>query len=86
MKDGKAKHTLRSRLQVEYDIPSCEITPYANVEVYSVKGGTDKLRYTVGADWKMNRENRFSLFYRYIDEKGDDLNEHIVGVGHNYRF
>jgi len=86
VKDGKAKHTLRSRLQMEYYIPSCEITPYANVEIYSVKGGTDKLRYTVGADWKMNRKNRFSLFYRYIDEKGDDLNEHIVGVGYNYRF
>lgn len=86
VKDGKAKHTLRSRLQMEYDIPSCEITPYANVEIYSVKGGTDKLRYTVGADWKMNGKNRFSLFYRYIDEKGDDLNEHIVGVGYNYRF
>jgi len=87
VKDGKAQHVLRSRVQLEYDIPRCKVEPYVSAEFYNASGGLKKIRYTVGADWKINKQNSIGAFYRYIDAKEeDDLNQHVIGIGYKYKF
>lgn len=86
LKGSKAKHVLRSRLQVEYDIPKCKIDPYLSAEMYNAKGGTEKFRYTAGADWRIDKRNQLSLFYRYIDQKSDSPNQHVIGIGYRHKF
>jgi predicted porin len=85
---GKGKSVLRSRFQVEYNIPHCKINPYANVELYN-GWALQKTRYTVGADWKLTKHHSVGLYYRYQNVNSDDDNEpgmHIVGVNYNFKF
>ncbi len=86
---GKAKSVLRSRLQVEYDIPYCTWTPYLSAEMYNA-WSVQKIRYTVGADWKLSKQHIFSIFYRYQDYmSSDDDNEsnmNILGLGYKFKF
>ena len=66
---GNAGHVLRSRIQAEYDIPLCTWTPNASVELYNA-WSVQKVRYTIGADWKINKKNSFSIYYRFQDNRG----------------
>ncbi|MCR4765075.1 MAG: DUF2490 domain-containing protein, partial [Bacteroidaceae bacterium] len=67
---SKHSHVLRSRFQVKYDILNCPITPFANVELYN-NWSLDKVRYTLGADWKITKQHEISAFYRYQKENSD---------------
>lgn len=86
---GKAQSVLRSRLQVEYDIPYCTWTPYVSTEFYNA-WSVQKIRYTVGADWKINKKNIFSIFYRYQDymssDTDDETNMNVIGLGYKFKF
>lgn len=83
---SKSKSVLRSRLQVEYNIPKCKIDPYASVEIYNDLS-LQKTRFTVGADWKIKKRHVVGLYYSYQDVKSDDIDNepslHILGV--NYK-
>ena len=86
---GNAGSVLRSRIQAEYDIPLCTWTPNASVELYNA-WSVQKVRYTIGADWKINKKNSFSIYYRFQDNRGSsddgDLDMHIIGLGYNFKF
>ncbi|MBR1518544.1 MAG: DUF2490 domain-containing protein [Prevotella sp.] len=83
---GKGKHLMRSRLTAEYDIPKCKIRPYASVEVFN-DSKLDKVRYTVGAEYKIKKIHTFDVFYRYQQIINDDTpNRHILGLGYKYKF
>jgi len=84
---GKGKNVLRSRLQVEYDIPNCKITPYANVELYNA-WSIEKTRYTLGADWKLTKQHVLGAYYRYqsINDDDDEPNGHIIGLSYKFKF
>ena len=84
---AKTKHQLRSRLQVEYNIPRCKVDPFASVEMFNGKDGVEKMRYQVGVEYKWRKRHSFSLTYRfqdYTDE--DDASYHLVGLGYQYKF
>ncbi len=86
--NGKAESVLRSRLQVEYDIPLCTWTPYASVELYNA-WSVEKVRYTLGADWKINKQHTIGLYYRFqqynhLDD--GDVNTNIIGASYNFKF
>ena len=87
---GKCKHVLRSRLEVEYNIKKCPITPYVSCELYNLMGdGWDheKTRWTVGGQYKINKKHALDIFYRYQDESDDDENSgHAIGIGYVYKF
>ena len=87
--NGKAGSVLRSRVQAEYDIPACTWTPYASVELYNA-WSVDKVRYTIGADWKINKKNSFGIYYRFQDYRGSsddgDTDMNIIGLGYNFKF
>lgn len=85
---SKGGNVLRSRLQAEYNIPSSHITPYASVELFN-SWNLDKVRYTVGADWNIQKKHTVGLFYRYQDvnsDDDDDPNQHIVGLSYKFKF
>ncbi len=80
-KDAKHNLTLRSRLNVKYDIRNCKINPFASVELYTRLDewkGYDKLRYRLGASYKINKDNSISLYYLFEDVNGG-ANGHAIG-------
>lgn len=86
---AKGKNVLRSRLQAEYDIPGCKADPYASLEMYNA-WAVEKLRYTIGVDWKIKKVHTLGLYYRYQDiREGDEDNEpdsHIIGLSYKFKF
>lgn len=89
-RDGKAKHQLRSRLQVEWDQKRALLTPYASVEFYHSMA-IEKVRYTVGTDVKINKQHSLGLFYRFqdmrnVDDDDYDPDMHYLGVGYKFKF
>ena len=81
-KDAKHNLTLRSRVNVKYDIPNCKVIPSASVELYTRLDewkGYDKLRYRLGASYKINKDNSISLYYLFEDVNGG-ANGHAIGL------
>ena len=89
-KTGKSDHKLRSRLSVSYDIKKCPFGPYAEVEVYNELDNAfafDKVRYTIGTEYKINKEHKLKVFYRYQDYADiDEVSGHILGLGYAFEF
>ena len=89
-KKSKQNTTLRSRLTAKWDIANCKITPFASVELYTRLDewkGCDKMRYRVGASYKLNKKNEVSLFYLYQNANDDDEPKgHAIGIGYSLDF
>ena len=86
---GKAKNTLRSRLQLQYNAPG-RIDPYASLELYN-SWAVEKLRYTLGAEWRISKHHTLDLYYRYQDVRTTDTDTsdadiHVLGVGYKFKF
>jgi len=88
--EAKNKQVLRSRLEVDYSIRKSGFTPFVSAELYNDIDNSmakDKLRWTVGTEYKINKQHSVNLFYRYIDKvDDDDSNNHVIGVGYQLRF
>ena len=68
-KRANPKLYLRSRLEVEYDIRNCKFEPFASVELYNTLNDPqgnkmNKLKYTSGSKYKLNKRNSWQLYYR----------------------
>ena len=89
-KKSKSDHKLRSRLAVSYDIKQCPFEPFAEIEVYNELDNAfayDKIRYTVGADYKINKEHKLTFYYRYQDYADiDEVSGHVLGIGYAFEF
>ena len=87
--DGKGKSVLRSRIQIDYNIKHCKIDPYANVEFFN-EWALKKVRYTIGADWRITKKHNVGMYYRYQSVNGDDadqdVNCHILGLQYKFKF
>jgi len=88
--EAKDNQVLRSRLKAELDIKKTIFTPFASFEIYnSLTDGfsTDQLRYTVGTELSLSKRHKLNLFYRYVNDRGDnDGNLNVIGVGYCYKF
>ncbi|MBO6033033.1 MAG: DUF2490 domain-containing protein [Prevotella sp.] len=86
---GKAKHLLRSRLQVGYSVPGTKLSPYANVELFN-GWSLVKTRYIIGTDYDLSKKHSFGLFYRYQAVHNDTDNEesdvHLIGFSYKFKF
>ena len=89
-KKAKSDHKLRSRLSVSYDIKKCPWEPFAEVEVYNELDNAfalDKVRYTIGTEYKINKEHKVKVYYRYQDYAAlDDVDDHVLGLGYAFEF
>jgi hypothetical protein len=77
----------RYRAKVNYDIKGSKLVPYTSIELFhdksisklsrdSISGGFkafDKIRYTTGLSYNINKNNELTLFYRL-------QNNRIIGV------
>lgn len=86
---GKGKNVLRSRLQLEWDIPRCKFDPFASVEFHTTRH-LDKTRFLIGVDHGLKKKHYFKLYYRYqtVSRHGDDNepNIHMLGLGYTFKF
>lgn len=85
---GHGTNVLCSRFRVTYKPAAGSVTPYADIELFN-KWELQKMRYTVGAEWKLSTSNSLSAFYRYIDNNTDGSEAdrtHILGIGYKFRF
>lgn len=89
-KKAKSDHKLRSRLSVSYDIKKSPFEPFVEVEVYNQLDNAfayDKIRYTVGTDYKINKEHKLTLYYRFQGYADiDEVSGHVLGVGYAFEF
>lgn len=85
----KDKNVLRSRLQCDYNIRKSPFTPYVGIEMYNDLGSgfsVEKVRYTVGSEYKINKKNRVELFYRFVQGVGaGNSNSNVIGVGYSFK-
>ena len=86
---SKGKHVLRSRFQLEWDIPKCKYDPFASVEFHTTDR-LEKTRFIVGVAHSIKKTHEFKLFYRYqtINRHGsdDESDIHMLGLGYTYKF
>lgn len=89
-KKAKIDHKLRTRLAVSYDIKKCPFEPFAEIEVYNNLDNEmefDKVRYTLGTEYKINKKNKLKVFYRYQDYADiDEVSGHVLGLGYAFEF
>lgn len=85
---AKDRFVLRSRIGVAYNIRHCPVDPYATAEYgCGLHHKANKWKYTAGAEFKLNKQNKIDLFYRYQTEDDDDEpNGHFLGIGYNFKF
>lgn len=88
---SKSKHMLRSRVECEYDIRKSRFTPGLSIELYdnlSDRFAVEKIRYTAGCSYKVNKHNAIELFYRYIQipsAKDSGEGGHVIGIGYLFK-
>ena len=83
---GKGKNVLRSRLQLEWDIPKWKFDPFASVEFHTTRD-LEKTRIITGVDYSVKKKHNFQLYYRYqISGSSDEPNIHMLGMGYTYKF
>ncbi len=86
--EAKDRFVLRSKLTVEYNIKGIPLNPFASVDYgCGLNYTANKWKYSVGADYNINKQNRLTLYYRFQTEDDDDEpNGHIVGLGYKVKF
>ena len=83
---GKGKNMLRSRFQVEWDIPKCKFDPFASVEFHTTRD-LEKTRFLVGVNHSVKKKHNFKLYYRYqVSGSSSEPDIHMLGMGYNYKF
>lgn len=90
-KPARNKHFLRSRLQVEYNIRHCPLTPFVSYELSNnLSDGChlDKQRFSIGTDWKVKKGHTISIAYVHEDGADDDTsgNLHALDIGYKFKF
>ena len=87
-KDDKHSTLLRSRLTAKWDIKDCKIEPFASVELFTRTDewcGHDKLRYRLGAEYKIDKDNDISIYYMYQDNhSSSNPAGHAIGIGYTF--
>lgn len=84
-------HILRSRLKLSIDRKGLDWEPYVSVETHNNLGhkwNLDKIRATVGVEYKINRHHTVGGGYVFNHENDDDgnYNIHAIALSYNYKF
>ena len=87
-KDAKRNTTLRSRLTIKWDIRKCPIKPFVSAELFTRTDEWrfhDKIRYRAGANYKIDKDNSFSVYYIYQNANDDDEPAgHAIGASYSF--
>lgn len=84
---SKDRFVLRSKLTVEYNIKGLPLNPFASVDYgRGLNYNANKWKLSVGCDWKINKQNHLTAFYRFQTENDDDEpNGHILGLAYKLK-
>ncbi len=88
-KKAKDRHTLRSRLTVEYNIRHYPLTPYVSAELYnnfSENMDLDKSRFMAGVEWKISKRHRLDFAYLFQNSSDDDNDGNLHAINIEYKF
>ena len=87
-KGHKDQTILRSKLSASYDIKGFPIDLFASIEYgCGLNYKANKWKFTGGYDYKINKNNKLSLYYRYnTEDDEDEVNGHLVGLGYKIDF
>ncbi len=78
----------RYRAKIDYDIKNSKLVPFLSIEAFHdlILNDVDKMRYTGGLLYPINKSNELSLFYRIQDYSGLKTSMDIIGVGYSLKF
>jgi len=85
------KNYLRSRLKIEYDIPKSHFEPYCSAEFYNTlndpqENTMNKVHYSFGTAYQINKRNTLDFYYRYTSfPEDDDLSgKNMICFGYSF--
>ncbi len=86
--DSKERFVLRSKFTVEYNIKGIPLNPFASIDYgCGLNYTANKWKYSIGADYTINKKHKFTLYYRFQTEDDDDEpNGHMLGLGYKIKF
>ena len=86
--DASQGKFLRYRAKLEYDIKGIKITPLISAEAFHDLSENQiyKMRYALGAEYKLNKKNSLGLGYMLDYYMLDYRNKHIIKLGYKYKF
>lgn len=79
---------MRYKASLEYNIPKTKITPTLGIEAFQQleNGQMNKMRYSLGLDYKLSKHNYIGLGYKLDYYLKEYKNKHIVEVQYKYSF
>ena len=82
------KKYMRYKAALKYDIANCKITPSAAVQAFQQLngGGLYKMRYAVGIDYKLFKNNFLGASYKLDYYQNEYKNRHILSIGYKLKF
>jgi len=86
--DDKASY-FRYRAKLDYDIKGSKLVPFVSIEAFHdlILKDVDKMRYTTGLAYSINKNNEVGLFYRLQDySEADKTSMNIIGIGYSLKF
>lgn len=89
-KNPKYDNKIRSRFDVSYDIRNSKFEPFAEMEMFNDLDrnfAINKIRWTLGTDYKFTKKAKLTLYYRFQDRSDEDeMGGHVIGVGYSFDF
>lgn len=90
----------RYRAKIDYDIKGSKFVPFTSIEFFhdntiiksdrNIISGSlktfDKIRYTGGLSYGINKKNEITCFYRIQDNRFKDESVNIIGIGYSLDF
>ena len=85
--EAKDRFVLRSKFTVEYNVKGIPLNPFASVDYgCGLNYTANKWKYSVGADYTINKKHKLTFYYRFQTEDDDDEpNGHMLGLGYKIK-
>ena len=82
------KKFLRYKVKLKYDIPNFKVNPFVSFQLFQGlnEGGLYKIRYAVGAEYKLFKKNYLGVSYKFDYYNKEYLNRHIFSINYKIKF
>lgn len=79
---------VRYRFKTEYELKNWNLTPFLAVELFNQLADKkiNKIRYSTGLEYKINKHNQISLEYMYQDYIAKKKSKNIIGIQYKFKF
>lgn len=84
-------HSLRTRLQIEYDKKKVDWTPFVSFEICNDMRDalkSEKCRTSLGCSYKVSKRHsvKAAYVYNHVFDKGSTDPKHILSLGYSFKF